>query len=267
MSTEGTVAEQVLEVARAAVAGAPNDQAREQAQAVVDRLSGPLRVAIAGRVKAGKSTLLNALVGERLAPTDAGECTKLVSRYRRGSGYQVSALLHDGRTQQLAFTRTGGSLDIITMEGDSNERIFNFRIEKSATPALNFLVLPNSGVNSSATGYQAAIPLTGPHALATNVWFHVAVTYNGNAGAGNNLALSWTRLDAGTTAANLIGSSSLPADFTLTNGDFALGNDARAGNGENEVFPGLLDEVRISRVGPKITQAYQSYERKSEKPY
>ena len=39
--------------------------------AIGERLDGPLRVAIAGRVKAGKSTLLNALVGERLAPTDA----------------------------------------------------------------------------------------------------------------------------------------------------------------------------------------------------
>ena len=112
MSGDGSVADQVLEVARAVVAQAPNQQARDQAQAVVDRLSGPLRVAIAGRVKAGKSTLLNALVGERLAPTDAGECTKLVSRYRRGSGYQVSAILRDGRSQQLAFTRAGGSLDV-----------------------------------------------------------------------------------------------------------------------------------------------------------
>src|SRR5436190_1709217 len=40
-------------------------------QAERARLDEPLRVAIAGKVKAGKSTLLNALVGEELAPTDA----------------------------------------------------------------------------------------------------------------------------------------------------------------------------------------------------
>ena len=54
-------------------------RSRPRPRRSVERLDGPLRVAIAGRVKAGKSTLLNALVGERLAPTDAGECTRIVS--------------------------------------------------------------------------------------------------------------------------------------------------------------------------------------------
>lgn len=84
----------------------------EAAKAIRDRVEGPLQVAIAGRVKAGKSTLLNALVGERLAPTDAGECTRMVSWYRKGTGYQVSARLLDGRDQSLAFQRNEGSLDI-----------------------------------------------------------------------------------------------------------------------------------------------------------
>ncbi len=106
------VSNQVLDLARSLVGKAPTAAVREQAQAVVDRMSGPLRVAIAGRVKAGKSTLLNALVGERLAPTDAGECTRIVSRYHRGSGYDVQARLKDGSSQQLAFTRGGGALDI-----------------------------------------------------------------------------------------------------------------------------------------------------------
>lgn len=50
------------------------------------------------------------------------------------------------------------------------------------------------------------------------------------------------------TLIKLNGSNSLPADFLATNGDFALGNDARSALGENEGFPGLLDEVRISSV-------------------
>ncbi|MDF2492354.1 MAG: GTP-binding protein [Microbacterium sp.] len=46
------------------------------------RLREPVRIAIAGMVKAGKSTLLNALIGEQIAPTDAGECTRTVIWYR-----------------------------------------------------------------------------------------------------------------------------------------------------------------------------------------
>ena len=48
---------------------------RAQLDELTQRMTGPLRVAVAGKIKAGKSTLLNALVGEELAPTDAGECT------------------------------------------------------------------------------------------------------------------------------------------------------------------------------------------------
>jgi hypothetical protein len=76
-----------------------------------DRLDQPLRVAVAGRVKAGKSTLLNALVGERLAPTDAGECTRVVTWYQDGHTYQVRAQV--GREQrQLRFAREDDRLDI-----------------------------------------------------------------------------------------------------------------------------------------------------------
>ncbi|HEX6358431.1 dynamin family protein [Actinophytocola sp.] len=75
------------------------------------RLDQPLRVAVAGRVKAGKSTLLNALVGERLAPTDAGECTRIVTWYQDGHTYQVRARV--GREErQLRFNRENGQLDI-----------------------------------------------------------------------------------------------------------------------------------------------------------
>lgn len=81
-------------------------------QGLLDRLGGPLRVAVVGRVKAGKSTLLNALIGERLAPTDAGECTRMVSWYLYGPAYRVDAVAPDGTRTELSFKRDDGSLVI-----------------------------------------------------------------------------------------------------------------------------------------------------------
>ena len=99
------IAGEALRVARA------TDQEAAVA-GVMRRLDEPLRVAIAGRVKAGKSTLLNALVGERLAATDAGECTRIVTWYRHALGYRVVAELRPEGSRELAFKRRDGALDI-----------------------------------------------------------------------------------------------------------------------------------------------------------
>ncbi|HEX5597730.1 MAG TPA: dynamin family protein [Micromonosporaceae bacterium] len=84
----------------------------ERLAATRDRLDEPLRVAIAGRVKAGKSTLLNALVGERLAPTDAGECTRVITWYRDGHTYQVMAYPRSGAARQLRFVREENAIEV-----------------------------------------------------------------------------------------------------------------------------------------------------------
>ncbi|WP_127508759.1 dynamin family protein [Actinoplanes solisilvae] len=76
------------------------------------RLDEPLRVAIAGKLKAGKSTLLNALIGEGVAPTDAGECTRLVTWYADGPGYMAMCHLRDGRAEDRPFVRRDGALRI-----------------------------------------------------------------------------------------------------------------------------------------------------------
>ena len=83
---------------------------------VVSRLHGPLRVAIAGRVKAGKSTLLNALVRDRLAATDAGECTKVITEYRQAISYDVRGQLPDGSWVDVPAQREEDGLRILLPE-------------------------------------------------------------------------------------------------------------------------------------------------------
>jgi signal transduction histidine kinase len=137
------------------------------------------------------------------------------------------------------------ALDLLTMEGDGADRIFNFRIEKDGF--LAFVPLPHCGASG---GGIATLPTSGNHAIDTQSWFHVAVTYNGKDGVSNNLKLFWTRLQPGLVAANPIGSGTLSTDLNGNTGDFAIGNEAREfpQNAEAEPFPGSIDEVRISGV-------------------
>jgi hypothetical protein len=83
------------------------------------RLDEPLRVAIAGKVKAGKSTLLNALVGEPLAPTDAGECTRIVTWYRDSHAAQV-VIASGGQERQVPFHRDDGAL-VVQLDVDPDD--------------------------------------------------------------------------------------------------------------------------------------------------
>ncbi|MHA7985432.1 dynamin family protein [Rathayibacter sp. CAU 1779] len=76
------------------------------------RLREPLRIAVAGIVKAGKSTLLNALIGERIAPTDAGECTRTVMWYRYGRTPQITLQLMNGERVPMPVKRVQGDLQI-----------------------------------------------------------------------------------------------------------------------------------------------------------
>jgi hypothetical protein len=89
------------------------------------RLDEPLRVAIAGKVKAGKSTLLNALVGEAIAATDAGECTKVVTWYRNGPSPRIVAYPVDGTPEPLPVLRRAGALiiDLGSTPAESLDRL------------------------------------------------------------------------------------------------------------------------------------------------
>ncbi|MQA25307.1 MAG: hypothetical protein GEU94_07530 [Micromonosporaceae bacterium] len=71
------------------------------------RLGEPLRVAIAGRLKSGKSTLVNSLIGRRVAQTEVGECTRLVTQFRYGTSDRVDVVKRDGSRASLPLDESG----------------------------------------------------------------------------------------------------------------------------------------------------------------
>lgn len=72
------------------------------------QLDERIRLAVVGRVKAGKSTLVNALVGRVVAPTGVTECTKISTHYTFGAPERGLIILRNG--QQVPFDLVNGGL-------------------------------------------------------------------------------------------------------------------------------------------------------------
>ncbi|MBB5914107.1 hypothetical protein BJY24_002974 [Nocardia transvalensis] len=108
MNAEGTVPEARRLIATAAGEFAPRSRPAALLDECARRLDQPLRVALVGQLKAGKSTLLNALVGQDIAPTDATECTRTVTWYRHGSAPRVTAHAAGGARADVVVRRAPG---------------------------------------------------------------------------------------------------------------------------------------------------------------
>jgi len=127
-------------------ASLPSGRAKDTIAAVRERLSEELlRVAVGGRLNAGKSTLVNSLLGTKLAATDATECTRLVSWFKYGLIDQVVVRLRDGRSVTLwgqplaaAVTRAGCPAgDIAVIEVQSSNDTLKARYTVVDTPGLD----------------------------------------------------------------------------------------------------------------------------------
>ncbi|MGH1501963.1 MAG: dynamin family protein [Acidimicrobiales bacterium] len=149
MTTLVDQARDVLQRAQTVFAGTDG---ADTVGAALTRLDGPLRVAIAGKVKAGKSTLLNALVGERLAPTDTGECTRVVTWYRDGHTYQVLVHPKDGSGAiQARFHRDEGAIEVDLGGRDAND-IDHLDITWPSSGLRRLTLIDTPGVDSLTEG-------------------------------------------------------------------------------------------------------------------
>ncbi len=119
-------------------------------EALRERAEEPLRVALVGTVKAGKSTLVNALLGEQLAPTDARECTRIVTWYRHGNAPSVRAHHSIQGEIQIPTLRQDGRLELDLGRLDADE-IDRLDVTWPAAPLQEFTLIDTPGMASVST--------------------------------------------------------------------------------------------------------------------
>jgi hypothetical protein len=143
----------VVEALDGLAAAVDTEEARSLALQVKRAATGPLRVAVAGRVKAGKSTLVNALLRQRVAPTAVGECTKLVTWYSYGVPEQLCVVRRDGGRSTYAL-RPDGSLppDLPV----PLEEVDHLEVSLSVDALKRLTLIDTPGLASTTTAVAAA---------------------------------------------------------------------------------------------------------------
>ncbi len=113
------------------------------------QLNQPIRVALAGTLKSGKSTLVNALVGEDIAPTDATEATRIVTWFRHGPTPKVTANHRGGRRSNVPITRdpAAGGLSF-DLAGLDPVEVVDLDVEWPAAELIDTTIIDTPGTSS-----------------------------------------------------------------------------------------------------------------------
>ncbi|HHW83923.1 MAG TPA: GTP-binding protein [Actinomycetales bacterium] len=114
------------------------------------RLGEPLRLAVAGIVKAGKSTIINAILGEQIAPTDAGECTRVVTWYRYSAEPSITLYPREGPPRQMRVRRSDGQI-LLGLDGLAPEEVDRIEIGWPANPLRWLILIDTPGIASLST--------------------------------------------------------------------------------------------------------------------
>jgi hypothetical protein len=122
------LAAEVLALVERGAELALDEPTADRLRSAADRMADPLRVALIGRAKAGKSTLLNALVGDLVAPTDAAECTLVPTEYHDGLTYRAWKVRHDGDIASARFQRDDAGAHI-ELDGTPMDELARLLVE------------------------------------------------------------------------------------------------------------------------------------------
>ncbi len=125
-----------------------------QLHRIAGRLNEPMRIALAGTLKSGKSTLVNALVGECIAPTDATEATRIVTWFRHGPTPRAIANHVGGRRGNVPIVRGGGEESGLTFDFDALDAddVVDIDVEWPAPELVGATIIDTPGTSSLTRG-------------------------------------------------------------------------------------------------------------------
>nr|MDT0662779.1 hypothetical protein [Micromonospora sp. DSM 115978] len=87
---------------------AATDELRDQ----LARFDGPLRIAVVGGWRSGRSTLINAVLGEEVAPVEVAAEGALLTWYEDGPEPSATAYAAGGVSGELVVTRSAGAIRV-----------------------------------------------------------------------------------------------------------------------------------------------------------
>ncbi len=148
---------------------------------------------------------------------------------------------------------TGRPMQIISADAEESVRLFQFKLVWSGTndpnPEIVFI-----NIGTPIQTLSAELPVSGANAIASNGWFHAAVTFNGLANTADNFKFYWTKVEPDRRQADLLASLTMTSGLPTGSADWTIGNDGRETGGSDQNWVGLIDKVRLSSVERKANQ-------------
>lgn len=130
------------------------DKLATELEVMKKRLDEPLRVAVVGFVKAGKSTLMNAIMKEKILFTGAIETTSIPSWFKYAPNPSISVVFKDGHKENYAFEEL--KKWTVKAETDKNPRAadvtyIELKYPNEVLKTMELIDTPGFGAGSSAS--------------------------------------------------------------------------------------------------------------------
>ncbi len=150
-----TAATTLLAAMPGRILGVPLNGVQEALTGVIaarERLARPLTIAIMGEFSSGKSTFINALLGEAVAPMGVLPTTSTINLFRRGPGGGARVHYRDGSIATVARDEVHGFLQ--QLDDLEASRIRHMEIERTGLRLGDAAVVDTPGLNALDTFHE-----------------------------------------------------------------------------------------------------------------